>query len=118
MIETVQQAKSALEAQGLHVSLNNPSSLLIGGSVTASGNGLSLFKDASALNRRAETWVAVFPADGLLTYEVPGGLPDLVPLIVAVYAEHRRAGGQLSEAFRQVVGNPEQYLVGHPLARV
>src|SRR5262245_53000330 len=100
MIETAQQAKSALEAQGLHVSLNSPSSLLIGSSVADAG-GLPLFKDASALNRRAETWVAVFPADGLLTYEVPGGLPDLVPLILAVYAEHRRAGCQLPDAFRQ-----------------
>jgi hypothetical protein len=118
MIETIQDVQSALEAQGLLVSVNNPSSLLIGGSVVDAGDGVRIFKDACALNRREDAWVAVLPAEGLLTYEVPGELPDLVSLISAVYHLYRRTGGPFKDACKQVVSALDQYLVGGPLTRV
>lgn len=56
--------------------------------------------------------VAVFPAAGLLSYEVPGDLRDLVPLIRGVYANHRRYGGPFKDAFARSVPDSESYLVG------
>jgi hypothetical protein len=62
--------------------------------------------------------VAVFPTGGLLTYEVPGTLTELVSLVTAVYAYYRRVGGRLEEGLKQTVTDAEQYLVGRPVARV
>src|SRR4051794_7499852 len=108
-METLQEAKLVLEGQGLHVSVNSPSSLLIGGSVVDADDGLHLFKDACAVNRRAEEWVAVFPAEGLLSYEVPGPLPELVSLVTAVYDRYRQTGGEFKDAFKKVVKGAEHY---------
>ena len=118
MVATLQEAKSALEAQGLHVSLNNASSLLIGGAVVHADDELRLFKDACVLNRRAGLWVAVFPAEGLLVYEVAGALQELVSLVVAVYNHHRHAGGDFKDAFKGLVKEADKYLIGRSLSAV
>lgn len=118
MIETIQDARSALEAEGLHVSVNNLSSLLIGGSITDAGEGLTIYKDACAINCRAGQWVASFPADGLLSFEFPGSLPELVSLVVAVYDYHRQHEGELKEAFKRLIKDAEQFLIGRSLAGV
>ena len=118
MIETIQDARAALEAQGLFVSVNNPFSLLIGSCVVDAEEGLRLFQDACSLNRRAGQWIASFPVEGHCLYELPGSLPELVSVISRIYGQYRRAGGPFKDAFRVVVSDPNQYLVGSSPARV
>ncbi len=118
MLTTAVDAKAKLEAEGLLVSCNTAHGLWIAAHVRDMGDGVQLSDDACSLTWHTNRWVAVFPAEGLLTYEVPGSLPELVSLITAIYACHRQAGGSLQAAFSQVVGEPEQYLVGRSPARV
>ncbi len=118
MLETLQDAKAALEAVELHVAVNNPSSLLIGGSITDAGEGIQLFNDACALSCKDGQWIASFPAEGLCLYELPGSLPELVSVISKVYAQYRQTGGEFKDAFREVVSDSDQYLVGRTPARV
>lgn len=113
---TIHDARASLEAQGLHVSADN-GSLWIAASVRESG-GVRVSDDACSLLNRSGGWVAVFPAKGLLTYEVPGSLPNLVSLITAVYARYRQAGGPFNTTFAQTADDPEQYLVGRPAVQV
>ena len=112
MIDTIQTAAESLRASGLHVSINGPFCLLIAPTVVDGGGGLRAFKSACALNSRDGLWVAVFPAAGLLSYEKPGSLSDLVAFVQAVYKQHRLAGGELKGAFEGLVQDPEQYLIG------
>jgi hypothetical protein len=118
MPDTMLEAKAALEAQGLHVRSNGEHSLWIAGNVRDAGNGIKVSDDACYLNERANRWVAVFPARQSLTYEIPGSLPELVALITAVYARHRGNGGALGDAVREVVNEPDQYLIGRTLTGV
>jgi hypothetical protein len=109
---TALDAKAKLEAEGLHVSCNTPHSLWIAATVREMGEGIKLSNDASSLTWNSSRWVAVFPAEGLFTYEVPGSLSDLVSLVTAVYANYRQVGGPLRDAFKRVVPDAEQFLVG------
>jgi hypothetical protein len=118
MLATVVDAKAKLEAEGLHVSYNNAHSLWIAGTVRDMGEGIKFADDACSLIEDSGRWVAVFPAAGLLTYELPGSLPELVAVITAVYAHCRREGSQVQDAFKQVVTDAEQYLVGRSPAQV
>ncbi len=115
---TTLDAKVELEAQGLHVSNSNANSLWIADQVRDAGQGILQSDNACALIHDSGRWVAVFPAEGQLTYEIPGSLPELVSVIAAVYAQHRQAGGPFREAIKKVVDTPQQYLVGRSLARV
>ena len=112
MLVTTLDAKAKLEAEGFHVSCNNPHSLWIAATVRDMGAGIKLSNDACSLSWNSSRWVAVFPADGLLTYEVPGSLSELVSLITAIYADYRQAGGSLKDAVGRVVVDAEQFLVG------
>jgi hypothetical protein len=118
MMITALEAKAKLEAEGLHVSCNNAHSLWIAATLRDAGEEIKLSEDACSLIWDSGRWVAVFPAEGLRTYEVPGTLSELVALITAVYDHYRQAGGPLKQAFRQVVSGSEQYLAGRPMARV
>jgi hypothetical protein len=118
MLETTLDAKAKLEAEGLHVSCNNTHSLWIAATVRDMGEGIKLSDDACSLIGNSSGWVAVFPAEGLLTYEVPGSLSELVSVIAAVYAHSRRTRGQLKDAVTQVVTDAEQYLIGRSPASV
>jgi hypothetical protein len=118
MLVTTLDAKARLEAEGLHVACNNAHSLWIAAHVQDTGEGIRLSNDACGLLWDSDRWVAVFPAQGLLTYEIPGTLPDLVSLISAIYSQYRCAGGEFRDAFMRVVPDPEQYLVGRSLSRV
>ena len=118
MIETIQDAAVALQAQGLFLSFNNPSSLLIGGSLADAGDGIQMFKDACALIGKFGHWTAIFPAKGLCTYEFPGALPELVSVISRVYDQYRRSGVPFKDAFREVVSDPDQYMMGRAPAHV
>jgi hypothetical protein len=111
MLVTTLDAKGQLEAEGLHVSRNDTHSLWIAGNVRDVGNGVRLSNDACSLMWKSGLWVAVFPSEGRLTYEVPGSLPELVSLITSVYAQYRQAGGSFEVAFPRVVSEAEQYLV-------
>lgn len=117
-METIQDAKATLEAEGLFVAMNSPISLLIGGSVADGSDGLRVYKDASGLNQRNGEWVAILPADGLLQYEVPGSLAQSVSLILAAYQEHHATGDAFKDACKRVLGNADRYLIGRSLAGV
>jgi hypothetical protein len=116
VLATTLDAKAKLEEEGLHVSCSNAHSLWIAATVRDIGEGIKFSEDACSLIWNSSRWIAVFPADGLLTYEVPGSLPELISVITTVYAHYRQAGGRFKDAFRQVVTDPEQYLIGHSRA--
>ena len=118
MSATILDAKAKLEAEGLHVSRNSVCSLWIAATIRDGGEGIKFSEDACSLMWHANRWVAVFPSEGLFTYEVPGSLSELVPLIAAVYANYRDNGGSLKDAFKRVVTDAEQYLVGRSPAHV
>ena len=117
MIATILEAKARLEREGLHVSRNDDRSLWIAAKVSDGGDGVRLSNDACGLFWDVNRWVAVFPADGLLTYEVPGDLEKLTSLIAVVYGQYRRTETPLNDIVKQVVDDAEQYLVGRPLTR-
>ncbi len=118
MPDTILDAKAKLEVEGLHVAFNNDHSLWIAVNVKDMGDGIRLSNDACSLLCASGQWVAVFPSEGLLTYEVPGGLPELVSLISEVCSKYRRAGGAFKDAFKRVVSGSERYLVGRSLSEV
>jgi hypothetical protein len=112
MLVTAIDAKTKLEAEGLQVSCNNAHSLWIAASVRDMGEGIKLANNACSLIWNSGRWVAVFPAEGLFTYEIPGSLSELVSIIVAVYGQYRGTGTPFKDAVKQVVSNVDQYLVG------
>lgn len=118
MIVTASDAKAHLKANNLYVSERTSPSLWIAGSVRDVGDGVMMSNDACSLISTAGGWVAVFPAEGLCTYELPGTLDGLVATIRAVYEQYRRAGGAFADAFRQTVPDPDRYVIGRSLARV
>ena len=118
MLVTTLDAKAKLEAEGLHVTCNDANSLWIAANMRETGNGINLSEDACSLIWDSGRWVAVFPAEGMLTYEVPGSLSELVALITAVYTQCRRAGGHANDALRRVVTDPDQYLLSRSPAHV
>ena len=118
MINTLLDAKAKLEAEGLYVSSDTSQSLWIAATLRDSGAGIRVSDNACAVLWRADGWVAVFPAEGLCTFELPGGLPELVSIILQVYHQYRQVGGELKDAFRQVVGDPDQYVVGRSVVHV
>ena len=100
-------AKTHLEAKNLYVS-NRISSLWIAATVRDVGDGVILSNDACSLIENADEWVAVFLAEDLYTYELPGTLEELVSTISAVYDQYRRVGGTITNAFRQAVHDPDR----------
>jgi hypothetical protein len=118
-METIQEAKGALEATGLVVSQSSTHpSLLIGNSTRDVGEGIHMFQDACALNQRNAEWVVLFRAEGLTQYEVPGTLAEGVSLILAAYQDHRKNGGMFKDACKRVLGDADRYLIGRSLAGV
>jgi hypothetical protein len=107
----VLDARADLEAGGLTVKPRGETSLWICATIQDAG-GVRLSNDASVLLREGDRWIALFPAAGMLSYEVPGELPNLIELIKGVYANYRRFGGPLKDAFARSVPDPEQYLQG------
>jgi hypothetical protein len=118
MIETIQDAKALLEKQNLYVAYNNDQSLWIAGRVRDAGEGVRVSNDACSLIFDADRWIAVFPTEGSLTYEVPGALDELVQLVQNVYKRYFRADISFPEAFRQVVKDPNRHLLGRPLSYI
>jgi hypothetical protein len=118
MIETIREAKAVLEQQGLYVAYNNDRSLWIAGIVRDIGDGIMFSKDSCSLLFDTDRWCAVFPTEGALTYEVPGALDELVQLVQNVYKRYFRADISFPEAFRQVVKDPNRYLLGRPLSHI
>ncbi len=118
MLVTTLDAREKLAAEGFHVSCNSPHSLWIAATVRDMGEGIKVSNDACSLTWNSSQWVAVFPAEGLFTYEVPGSLSELVQLITTVYASYRQAGGSLKDAFKRVVPDAEQFLIGRSPAHV
>jgi hypothetical protein len=113
----VHDAKAKLEMEGLHVSFNNPNSLWISAQLQEVG-GIKISKDACSLMGNLDQWIAIFPAGGLLNYEVPGSLPELVSLITEAFKQCRRESIPLKESFPQIIKDADQYLVGRTPASV
>lgn len=114
---TLVEAKARLESSGLHVVANNERSLLIAGRFSGEGpDGIKFYHDACTLAQDREEWVVIF-LKYQRTYEVPGSLDELTGLILAVYSDHRAAGGHFFEAFERVVGDPAPYLDRRHLAK-
>ena len=118
MIENLQDAMTALKADGLAVSATSRNSLQIGSSLDDVGEGLHIFRDGCALNPRDGEWVVLLPADGLQQYHVPGTLTAGVALILAAYQDHRKIGGEFKDACKRVIKDADQYLTGRSLAGV
>jgi hypothetical protein len=120
-METIQDAKAALEAAGLivsHSTVRTHHYLLIGSSTRDTGEGIQIFENATALNQRNGEWVVLLRAEGLTQYEVPGTLAEGVSLILAAYQEHRKSGGMFKDACRRVLKDADKYLIGRSLAGV
>jgi hypothetical protein len=103
MLATALEAKAALEAEGLQVSVSRPGFFLIAGSFRDSGCGLRLSNDACILMCNGDESIASFPGKGLSGREIPGSLDDLVALILAVYAQYNEHGQGGAEPFRMAV---------------
>ena len=116
MLSTLLMAKSHLESEGLYVACNTPDSLWIAANLRAMGEGIRLSSDTCSLGSDNGHWLAIFPADGLFTYEVPGSLEKVVALICDVYRYYRSHEGPMKIAFRQIVDDPDQYVMGRLLA--
>src|SRR5258708_7593052 len=110
MIDSIHNAKAALEAEGLLVSQSHLPGLLIASSFVVSSfadgiDEVKVFKDGCALNQRNDEWVVLFPAEGLT-------------LILAAYHDHRKTGGMFKDACKRVLKDADQYLIGRSLAGV
>jgi hypothetical protein len=87
-------AQRRLQAAGLVVRAPTDNSLWVAGHLTEVEAGVNLSQDACGIQRRdGSEYVAVFPSDSEILVEVPGTIPDLVSLILAMYLRHRRQGG-------------------------
>jgi hypothetical protein len=117
MVQTILDAKVKLEAERLYVSSYREHSLWIAGTTTDIGDGIKLSKDACVLIQEADRWLVAFPADGMLSYEVPGTLPELLSLITTVYSRYRQTGGPFQEAVKRTVPDAEHYLIGRSLSK-
>ena len=117
MAKDLSEAAARLREFGLHVSAANSGGLWIAAHV-AEDNGIRYSQDACTLAPQGTQYVAVFPAGGTQTYQFPGELPTLVPMIEAVYARLRRSGGSLKQAFQHSVQHHERYLTGQFLSAV
>lgn len=117
MVATIDDAKLKFESEGLYVS-RRPDRLWIAVNLRDVGEGIKMADDACALIKNDDRWLAIFPAEGQCTYEMRGTLPDMVAMISAVNAEHRRAGVPFKDAFRHVVTDPDQYAIGRSVAHV
>ena len=115
MIATIEDAKAQFESEGLHVS-RRADHLWIAVNLHEVGFGISMADDACALTKRADDWIATFPAEGMWIYEMPGALPELTATISAVVAQSRRTGSPFKDAFRQVVSEADRYVLGKSLA--
>lgn len=116
MITTLEEAKAKLESERLYVS-SGTERLWIAANVCDAGEGIRVADEACALIRSDLEWIAIFPGcRPFPPHEMPGTLPDLVATIAAVFAEKRRAQVQLGQAFRQVVNDPDRFLMGRKLA--
>jgi hypothetical protein len=110
MYATLPEVKSFLQEEGLHVSYDANSTLIVAAHVKQLDDGVQMSNDSCAMFPRASKWVAIFPGAGQRTYEVQGELSELVPLVIKVYREYSANGGDLSESFRRTMSNPDSYL--------
>ena len=117
MISTINEAKAALESDGLRVSATGPDSLLVASGARQSYD-IEYLLNACVLIQTPTGWVAMFPWKGQRAHEIPGPLADLVSLILAVYAEHRLAGGEFGDAATRVLSDPERNPIGRALTQV
>lgn len=114
MNQEIRDAQAELEAEGLTAEPSGEASLWICATTREVGAGIPLSNDAMVLHHEAGRWTAIFPATASASYEVTGDLKSLVLLIRDIYADYRRPGGALGDAFARTVPDPESHRVGLP----
>lgn len=112
MATLIDAATIQLESHGLHVTTRNPHTVSIAANLVGSSVGFSVSNDATFLIDQGEKWLAVFPARGQCTFEVPGALQELTKVIISVYEDYFDHGGRLHDAFMRVVPNHQRFLHG------
>jgi hypothetical protein len=117
-METLIEAKRTLEEAGFHVSSNSALSLWIAPNVIEIEAGIKLSSAACSIGHDGTRWIAVFPSEGLSTYEVPGELEDLVSLILAVFKRYHEFGEPIGAALKAEITDVDQYLIGRSLTGV
>lgn len=108
-------AQRRLQAAGLTVRTPTDDSLWVAGHMTPIEVGVNLSQDACGIQRRESgDYVGLFPSETEVVVEVPGTVPDLVSLVLAMYLRHRRQGGSFGDAVGAVLRESDQ----RPLAGV
>lgn len=110
-VQTLPEARTALEQSGLHVSKSGENALWIADEVRDVGRGLRIAQASCSLIGTEGKWVAVFPTEGNFVFERPGSLAELVRFIQVVFAHFRQRGGKLSEAVKECVADADKFLV-------
>jgi len=116
-IRNLVEARTAFASQGLYAAVSTRRTIQIGTGTEPLEIGIGLIENGSAIVEIDGRWTALV-TKYMAQYEVPGTLDELVPLILSVYAHQKQHGGELYEAFEQVVADAERYLVGGVPARV
>ena len=97
------EARAILESDGLLVRPRSNGIFLVGTALRDDAE-IRLLANATSVYPQGEQWAVSFPAIGSQVQVIPGNLDQLVPLIRKVYAQHRREGGDLSEAVTALTG--------------
>lgn len=103
MIHTLDQARAAFTALGLHVKLTGEDGLWIAATVEEISPGIRMSRDASVLLEQDGRWVALFPSEGSAAVERAGSLSDLVDLIKAAYEARSRSREPFETVIRSVL---------------
>jgi hypothetical protein len=109
---SIDTALESLRAHGLHASARDSNTLFVAADVEDVSSDIAIAHDVTILLDKGPTWLAIFPAQGQCTFEVPGPLDDLTELVVSVYKDQREHGGPLHEAVMRRVPSCQRYLRG------
>ena len=105
--------QARLETEGLYVSPVAPDFLWIAlGSSLIRRSEIVFSKEFCTLRKGGEQWIASFPSNPPLTYEMMGSLPDLESLIIKVFHQSSLSGVPLGKAFSDIEPDSERYLQG------
>ena len=113
LMETLIAAKRVLEEAGFHVASNGALSLWIAPRVIEVESGIKLSSTACSIHQDGTKWIAIFPS-----YEVPGELKNLVPLIMAVFKRCQDFGESIGSALKAEITDVDQFLIGRSLTGV
>ncbi len=117
---SIDTALESFRADGLQASARDRNTLVVAAVVEDTSPGIAIAHDVTILLDKGPTWLAIFPAQGQCTFEVPGTLEELTALALAVYRDYRKNGQPLHAAVMRAIPNYQSYLRGAaalPLAK-